>query len=857
MARKPDVRVRLSAEGVAEVVSAMKRVQTESTRTATKGARGFRGFNNVLGGTAKLIGGLVIALGVRQFTRFIRGAMDAGDQLNKTSKRVGATTEHLSALSLIARTADSDLATIGKSLAKMNKYLGDAEAGNISALATFEDLDLTLKDFEGKDAVEIFELLSKAIVGLPTDVRRGNAAMKVFGKSGAALLPTMKDLAEEGLGAVIDRARQLGVLIDTDLAAASERIKDDVEILKMQSEAIGVRFISGFGPALSQTLQTVSGDLSQTTDAWEEFGAGVGAVMKWVTGVVSAGVDVITTLMGGIAVSVVSMGKAIGLAVRGDLKGAKDEMGTYKRWLESEFADITKRMEGRFQLSLEAPLKPSDRGVDTGDDAAAIVKEMAELAAKKATALQSSLNRELALVKTAMALRNAEEKREFDAGLQNIETYYDDRRAIVDDSYTKELAVLAEKTALLEDMVDPAIRLQEEKRIETDTAKARMQHEAAVGALILEEREAVRDLSGERVALEQRLLQLQGDRIAADRLGFEAQIAAADLLLRKQGESDAAREAKLAELRTALEAGVDLEQAKLDAEAALSELDLARQDIEARALAGMMTQFAAEEQILAMEGERLETLRGLAVALEAAAAATGDPEKIAQAHAFAASIAEIGYAVEASTDAFTMFKETALDSATDALSNFLDTGIEGSKNLKDAMKGMVAAVISDLKRLGAQLLATAIMKKLAGFFGMGGEVGGGDFIGPMPEGSAGGWFRGHPGTDTNLVWLTDEEFVTRRAVTRQPGVLKHLRRLNEIGVRALETPRLIQVPAAHMAEGGLVGDTTDSGEGVDGRLVVGLEDGLVLRELQSPRGEQLIIETLSKHRRQVRSTLGL
>lgn len=859
MAAKPDVRVRLSAEGVAEVVSALKRVQGEAKKTALKGKRGFQGFNNVLGNTANLIGGLVIALAVRQFVSFIRNSMAAADQINKLGRKVGATTEHLSALALVARTADADLNMMGVSLAKMNRYIGQAQAGNIQALATFRDLGIELSDFKGKDAVEIFELLSKKIVALPTAIRQGDAAMKVFGRAGAKLLPTMQDLAEEGLGRVIQRAKELGVLIDHDMAAVSERIKDDLEILKMQSEAIGIRFISGFGPELSQALQTITGDVSQTTEAWEGFGSGVGRVMKFVVGVISAAGDVISTLMAGIAGTASSMTKSIGMAVRGDFAGVKREMDTYKRWADGEFKDISARMKGRFEFSLDAIDKPSDdpSTADTRDEDEE--KELAELAAKKATALQAALNTELALAKIAGSLRTAAEKREFDEGLQNVETYYADRRAILDEAYKQELAVLAEKQALLPAMMDPAIRLQEEKKIETETAKARMAHERGVGALISEERETLHSLAQERVALEQELLNLQGDRIAADRLGFEERIAQADLLLRKEGESDAAREAKLAELRTALEAGASFEETKRDAEAALSELDLARQEIEARTQAGLMAQFTSEEQILALEMERVETLRELALSLEAAARATGDPEKIAQAATFAASIDEIAYSVEASTSAFATFKTTALDATTDALTNFLETGLDGSKNLKESMRDMATSVIASLKKLAAQLLATALMKRMAGFFEMGGEVGGGgEFIGPPVAGGAtGGWFRGLGGIDKNLVMLTDKEFVVRAAITRQPGVLAHLRKLNEHGMRGLiSEPTVLAMPTVGMAAGGLVGDSTDTSETSGGRLTVGLEDGLVLRELETTQGARVIVELLNKHRRAVKAALG-
>jgi len=314
----------------------------------------------------------------------------------------------------------------------------------------------------------------------------------------------------------------------------------------------------------------------------------------------------------------------------------------------------------------------------------------------------------------------------------------------------------------------------------------------------------------------------------------------------------------LQRLRAALEAGADFEEAKRDAEAALAEFEAARAEVEARASAGLLSQFEAEAAILALEEGRIETLKELALALEAAAEATGDPEKIAQAQSFAAAIREIDYSVQASADSFGRFKETALDSATDALTDFLDKGMEGSKSLKDAFRDMALAIIADLRRLAAQLIATAIVKKIAGLFGEGGVVGG--------EGAeakaSGGLFRGRgTGTsDSNLVWLSNEEYVVRAAVVRQPGVLKHLEDLNRQGVRSLvSTPVIADVPATRFAEGGLVekGAVADDGGVLNGRLVLGLEDGLVLREMDTPQGQRILVRALSNNRRAVRSALGI
>jgi len=849
----PDVRVRLSAEGVAEVVAALKKVQTESEKTAGKQSRGFLGLNRVLGSTSSLLSGLGVALGVHQFQQWIQSSVDAADRTLELSQAVGASTEHLSALHLVARTAGVDLDQLGVSLARQNKFIGEANEGNSKAVATLRDLGLTLRDFKGKDSVQVFELLAKRISALPSPIQKTKAAIDIFGRSGANLIPTMNELAEEGLGRVVERARELGVLIDTRLAQAADQLNDDFELLKAQSEGLGTRLAAGLVPQLSQALQIVSGDLKQTTSAWEEFGKEIGLVVKFIVAVVSSAFDLVGTALGFLLIRIDSGARALWALVRGRVDEAKGFIRAANETIAREQDALTERLKGRFELTISAPPTPAPRPETPPGE---LPEDPAELAAKRAQAMQASLDRELALTRTMASLKNAAEKRAFEEGLTSVRDYYEARRRIAEEAFAKEIEALEKKRTLLAAETDPAKRLQEEGKIEADLAKARLDHEEEVATLLAEELEAVRDLGRERLALEKNLLEAQGRRHDAALLGIDEEIRKADLLLRKQGASDAEREATLARLRQSLEAGVNFDEVKRQAEEALSSLDAARGEIEARVSAGLLSQVEGEQQLLAIEEERLAALQALAVALEQAALATGDPEKIAQAQSYVASIRDLGFAVEGARASFAAFGKTALDAGREALTEFFDTGITGAKSFRDAVRDMALSIIADLRRLAAQLIATAILKKIAGVFGGGGLVGG-----EGGEKKAEGGLLGGVGTgtsDSNLAWFSRGEYLVRAVVVREPGMLRHLEDLNRRGVRALvQTPVVIEASAPRFAEGGLVdkGSAASDGAG-EGRLVVGLEEGLVLRYLETSAGQRVLVRAIGKNRRAIRSALG-
>ena len=848
----PDVRVRLSAEGVAEVVAALKKVQAEAEQASAKQSRGFLGLNRVLGSTSALLGGLGVALGVGQFQRWIQSSVDAADRTAELGQAVGASTEHLSALYMVARTAGVGLDEMGSALTRQNRFIAEASQGNSKATSTLRDLGLALSDFKGKDSVQVFEMIAGRIAALPSPIQRTKSAIEIFGRTGANLIPTMSQLAEESLGAVIERARELGVLIDTRLAQAADQMNDDFELLKAQSEGLGTRLAAGLVPQLSQALQIMSGDLKQTTESWERFGEGIGLVVKFIVAVVSSAFDIVGSALAMIMMRIDAGVRAGWALLHGNLEEAKSFITNADEAISASRRDLEDRLKARFELTVSKPPQPATR---PEAPAGAVTEDPAELEARRVQAMQAALDRELALVRAAASLRTAAEKRAFDEGLKDVQSYYAERRRIAEEEQAKEIEVLEAKRKLLDSEPDPSRRGDEQGKLDAELAKARLEYEGQTAALMAEEHDAVQKLAEERLALEKTLLEAQGRRHEAALLGIDEEIRRADLLLKKQGASDAEREATLARMRRSMESGANFDETKRQAEAALADLDATRSEIEARVSAGMLSQVEGEQQILAIEAERLVALQNLATALEQTAWATGDPERIAQAQGFTAAVRDLGYAVEGARVSFADFGKTALDSGRDALTEFFDTGITGAKSLGDAFRGLALSIIADLKRMAAQLLATAIIKKIAGVFGSGGQVGGADK-------KATGGVLGGIGTgtsDSNLAWFSRGEYLVRAAVVREPGVLRHLDELNRRGAQALvQTPVLIEAPVPRFAEGGLVDGPApaDPQAAKDSQVLIGLEEGLILRHLESPAGQRTLVKAMAKNRRAIRSALG-
>lgn len=850
---KPDVRVRLSAEGVEEVVASLRKIALESKNASAEPAQGFLELNDILEGTTELLGSLGLVLSVIGFSAFIKGAVDSATEIYSLGLKVGATTENLSALDLAAQLTGSTLDAVGRGLGRQNKFIDAAIRGNNRALATLSDLKIGLEDFKGKDSVEGFEVLARAITKIPDAAVRGGTAIRIFGKSGQELLPVMKKLADEGLLNLIKRADELGVLMTEDLTDAARQIKTDFTLLEVQVKGLGLQTMKGLAPNLSQSLQILSGSVDQTRDSFETFGWGVGITIKWIVAVIATLFDFIGTHIGLMVVKVDAGMRAFVETVKFNFDEANAITARASAYIAEEERKLRERIAARIKLASDISMPDAEFPPE------ADLEDPAEVASRKAGIQRAALQREISVIRAQISMRSAEEARAFDDGLQSLEQYYIDRRTIATEALAEELRLIEEQKALLGEEVDPVKAAAAGTRLDAQAAAAVLATKEEIATLNHAEIKDTRELGEERLAIEQQILVAQGERIAAQRLGFEEQIRQYDLILRQQGMGDAEREAAIARLQAALEGTADFEEAKDLATRALTELALAKAEINAEVDAGLKSAISGEAEILALEQERLVVLQELAAHLIAAAEATGDPAKIEAAHAYAASIREIGLAAEAGDGSLKTMGATLADATQSALADFFENGAAGAKNFKEKFQQMGAAILGTLKKVVAEMIAAAIMKKALGFFGGGGEVDT-DFIGPMPA-ATGGLIRGR-GTGTSdsiLARLSNEEFVVRAAVVRQPLMLQHLREINRGGVRALgATPGLVSLSPPRFAEGGLVG--TEGGmqdASIGGEITVGLDPGLVARSIETPEGQQVVLSVITNNKRAIRTALGV
>jgi hypothetical protein len=875
----PDIRVKLTPEGVNEVIAAFRKVQSEGRKTTEGAARDTASLSNAVRELKSVLPTIGLAAAAVGAAALAKQALATADATGKMAERFGGTTEEISALNLAFRTNESDQDGVQRALQKTATLIEDFRNGSTAAAQTLKQLGVDGNALGKLSGPRQIEALSAAIAKLPPGSQRAALSLQVFGKEGAQLTQALNAVGKDGIDPFIERARQLGVLIDGDLAAAAAAARDNLGLIKIQAEGVATQFVAGLAPAVADAMGTFSEAVT---------GDGVNGIRKFgeVVGFVVRSVVAVFTGMGKIiGASVAQTGSYISELIDGtkklatlDFKGANEaaargiaERAAIAVALREDLIKIGKdlvagprKIEAKKNETNQAPLP----GVDPNAKATA---------AARLAFIRSQLDNEAKLQDERLKAQDEANKRNYELNLISLGEYFAKRRQILDAQAKIELDSLRrQRAAIASDLASSSSS--DPNETEADRIKKRQALATIDSQIAQRQAQAQREaaaLDGERVAaLEQLTDQQRAGQIALATaenrrhdvfmLNLQTEIKAIRELGVRAGESAEEIEANVKRMTAARTSQFNFEEIAKRGQDAMTSFNRDAEQIKRDQEAGVTTQLQGEVRLIELERQRLGVLQQLATEMLAAAKASGDDAAIAKAQQFADSVAQISVSFQAATNEAAKFKQAGVEGFQSGLEDLL-TNVDKIKGLGDAFKQLAVTVARSMAKIAAEILARQATLALLKAFGSGvGGGGGAGLAGAHWGGHVKGYARGDlvrgpklpvAGPDKIPAMLEDGEFITRRAVVRQPGVLDFLRALNE---GRLSMSRVRALP--RFATGGVVGAAPAPARQAVGdkavRIVNVLDKEFVSEGLNTPSSERVILNIIERNAGAVNRKLG-
>ena len=357
---------------------------------AKNAALGFNNLKGAVAGFGAAIAGSAIVAGLGAI---VKKSIDAGDELFNLQAKTGVAASALIGIGNAAKLADVDVGTLGKGITKLNINLVKAAEGNEDLARKFQALGVDVKDANGQvvPADKALKQIADRFADMPDGAQKAAAAVALFGKAGADLIP----LLNEGAASMEKFTYKVG----EDFAARSDKFNDTITELGIKTQGFGLELTDALLPALQSILEVFS-DLFDTKQDW----TALFAVIKVGIQLIAAAIFDTIKLVDVLVKTVVYSFDAIDKALKGDFFGAWQALSKgFNSGMEQakqDFAQLQKIFrDAPAPGPARSPGRPAALDTSAADTAAAAA------AKKAATEQERILEKRAALIEKSKDLQ--------------------------------------------------------------------------------------------------------------------------------------------------------------------------------------------------------------------------------------------------------------------------------------------------------------------------------------------------------------------------------------------------------------------------------------------------------------------
>lgn len=188
------------------------------------------------------------------FNNFTSGAASAIDQTGKLAASLGISYQQLEQLQIAADLAGASSDTLARAFTRAQVTISEAGRGSKSSQEALGRLGLSVTDLEGRTSDVQFQTLANAISQIADPTERAAAAVSVFGRSGAELLPVFAELSQNLQLSQAFLAKFNGGITDADKNKITA-VNDAFTLVGKSIEIVAGKVLSELSPVLLEAAE--------------------------------------------------------------------------------------------------------------------------------------------------------------------------------------------------------------------------------------------------------------------------------------------------------------------------------------------------------------------------------------------------------------------------------------------------------------------------------------------------------------------------------------------------------------------------------------------------------------------------
>ena len=205
---------------------AQRRVETFANKS-NKSLLSASGSFTALAGAARTF---LPALSAGIIVQQVRRVVSELDQIGKKADAIGLTTDALQELRVVAEEAGVSQENLDNSMMQFSKRLGEARQGTGTAKVALEALNLSADELANMPLDQALQVVADRMTEVESATDRTAYATQLFGRQGVGMLNLLREGAD-GMEAMRQNARDLGIVIDEDLIRNAEDAENQLGLM--------------------------------------------------------------------------------------------------------------------------------------------------------------------------------------------------------------------------------------------------------------------------------------------------------------------------------------------------------------------------------------------------------------------------------------------------------------------------------------------------------------------------------------------------------------------------------------------------------------------------------------------------
>ena len=218
---------------------------------------------------------LGVAISAAGFTAWVKGSIDAADQMGKLAQRAGENVTTFSSMAAAFKQDGIDAETLQVAMRGLDKQIALASAGAKTSQSLFTALGISYRDASGnvRRASDVMLDLAKVFAGAKDDPVKTAYALELMGKAGDQMIVPLNQ-GKEAILELMRKAQEAGKVVGPEFAEQANQFNNNLDELKSSATVLGMSLAKDLLPHLKNiTDEFIRGR--------QESGFWAGAMAGW------------------------------------------------------------------------------------------------------------------------------------------------------------------------------------------------------------------------------------------------------------------------------------------------------------------------------------------------------------------------------------------------------------------------------------------------------------------------------------------------------------------------------------------------------------------------------------------------